>query len=1139
MGSSPLATGGTQDPLLPRLLHEIRHATEIDLAVAFVLSSGLDLVFQALSEALVERQVRLRILTSDYLGVTDPRALRRLLLLAERGAEIKVFEVAHSSFHAKAYIFLRRRVGGRVEGSAYIGSSNLSRSALLGGIEWNWRVRSETVPCGGMDADVPANAGPSSDSTLSASSDLALIRSAFEELFAAPQTRELTYPWIEAYEEGRALAGPERAEPRAPPPVPPELSGAMEILEGPPPPPEPYDIQEEALRALEASRGAGKRRGLVVMATGLGKTWLAAFDVARMGVKRLLYVAHREEILLQAEDTFQTILPTARIGRYDGSTRDAHADFVFASVQTLSRAEHLRRFPPGSFDYVIVDEFHHAAAPTYRRLLHHFRPGFLLGLTATPDRTDQSDILSLCDDNLVFVADLFTGIERGFLAPFSYWGIADESVDYAEIPWRNGRFDPESLSNKLATLARARHVLREWQERRGERTLAFCVSRRHADFMAWQFQREGLRAVSVHGGTTSEEKMAPGLHLGRAEALERLAAGELDVVFSVDLFNEGVDVPNIDTVLMLRPTESRILFLQQLGRGLRKAEGKTSLTVLDFIGNHHAFLTKPQALFGIGSTFRELSELGQRLAQGEMNLPPGCFVNFDLEFIDFLKSLAPEGLSEEYRRVQAALGRRPSAAEFFRAGAPFQRIRREYGNWWKLLAAHDDLSEEEAAVLAEAEPFLEEVEGTSMTRSFKMVLLQTLLENDGLAEAPTPRELSRWALEYFQRRPELTGDLAESVRDVHRIDEAEWHRYWMRNPINAWTGGNRPAEAASWFTIREGRFRPTFPIPEVDGGVLDAMLQELVEYRLASYAARSGAAGRLTEQAVEASNASPGETQRQRWFDLPFFPDLPVACGHFREGRTAPDDLRRVPRRYGEMDPARHFLAHARGRSMDGGEDPIQDGDLLLMELTPTSSLRELVGETLVLERPSSASTGEYLLRDAEPGPSGALVLRARNEAYGDMELEPGVRAVARLKAVVDPVELHVGTEFMREDIPGLFGAEFNPGNWHAGHVVLRNPTRHVILATLTKQGREAKYRYVDHFLDDGRFEWQTQNRTTPKSAWGQELIHHEARGIPVYLFVREHRLRDGKAAPFTFHGRVFLDEHRGSGPMTIVWRFR
>lgn len=1079
-------TGGEDDPFLPHLSEAISGATQADLAVAFVKVTGLRLLMPDL-ETLVDDASprRLRILTSDYLDVTDPEALRLLLLLRDRGAQVRVFATrpGGSGFHLKAYLFARMEGERLVAGTGFIGSSNISRQALQHGLEWNYRIVH------------PDEAG------------FVEARQQFEALFAHPATVALDDAWIDAYEHRR----------RAP---------VLELAPGSrehEPPPVPTPIQRDALQALADTRDDGYRRGLVVLATGLGKTWLAAFDAVATGARRVLFVAHREEILSQAATTFLRIAPGLRVGFWGGGVRDTAVDVLCASVQTLGRAEHLARFDPRHFDYVVVDEFHHAAAGTYRRLLAHFEPAFLLGLTATPERTDQSDILSLCDDNLVYTCHLFDGIEAGLLSPFHYFGIRDVSVDYREIPWRNGGFDLEHLSAKLATRARARHALTEWRQRALRRTLAFCVSTRHADFMAAQFTAAGVAAVAVYAGSS----------VGRTQALDQLRDGRVQVLFSVDLFNEGVDLPEIDTVMMLRPTVSRIVFLQQLGRGLRRSDCKSHLVVLDFIGNHHSFLGTPQALFGTGAGQAALAAFARSVEQGTLSLPRGCFVNYDLELVDLWKALEGGGAPQDYRTLRDVLGRRPTLTEFWRSGSPLAAMRRHSGHWFALVRGAGDLSPEEADVATRWSDLLREVETSSMTRSFKMVLLEALLELDGLAAPVALDRLAARSRAVLERRRRLLADLSPTLRDAPGTSPV-WQRHWLDNPVAAWTGAHRSVRGVRvFFRVADGAFGLASTVPPTDRAVLAGLLQELVDQRLAAYEVR-------IDLPVEAANVVPFPGRSVDAVDLPYFPDLKIACGHFRAASTEAVSVRRVPARYGPLDPARHFLAHAIGRSMDGGKHPVRDGDLLLLELITPTKAGSITGQVVAIER-GDPGTGDsqYLLRVVTKAADGGYVLKAQNPDYDDLSATDEMRTLARLRAIVDPLELSVGQSFDRDAIAALFGQTFNPGSWNAGHVTVPDRQAHVLLVTLNKQGKAEEHRYADHWIDGHRFHWQSQNATTPQSKRGRELIAHEALGIAIHLFVRESKLAGGKAAPFTYHGRVRYVSHEGSGPISVVFAVR
>ncbi|MET4694432.1 DEAD/DEAH box helicase family protein [Endozoicomonas lisbonensis] len=792
--SALLTTGGLNDPLLPKLIDAINQAQKIEITVAFIRISGLKLLFGALCDA-VDRGTTIKVLTSDYLDVTDPQALRELMLLKERGADIRIYQCdGQQSFHMKSYIFIHTHEGDVIEGCAYVGSSNISKAALTTGHEWNLRLQ-----CKGNSDDLYVQ-------------QFAHIRQQFHEIFSHNLVQPLSHKWIDSYLKRRRKMRLVAVEPE-------------ELIEAP----TPSDIQTEALQALQQTRLDGYQRGLVVLATGLGKTWLAAFDTQQCKADKVLFVAHREEILMQAQQTFVRIRPDARTGFYNGKQRNKEADMLFASVQTLGRMEHLAQFSKNHFDYIVVDEFHHADARTYRNLLKHFDPKFLLGLTATPERTDQADILSLCDNNLVFERNLVHGINAQLLAPFHYFGIDDKYVDYDEIPWRNGKFDIGALENAFASRKRAEHILNHWQEKKQVRTLGFCISRRHADFMAAVFAKAGFRAAAVYSDS----------ELRRHEALNQLEAGGLDVLFSVDLFNEGTDLPAIDTVLMLRPTESKILFLQQLGRGLRLHKDKQQLVVIDFIGNHKSFLTKPVVLHNSHSV-RQVTE---QIKQQTTTLPDGCFANYDPEVIDFLERMARKqkaSMVEEYQSLKSLLGYRPTATEFYHylaeTGTDFNKVRSQNDSWFALLDHEKELSQSESEVAGIYHQFLlDGIEKASMTRCFKMILLDAFLELDGFISAPTTEALAAKSWHLLKRRPMLYSSELPAKQQAMSAEDKGWHSYWKGNPINAFAEGKN-----TFFEVREGRFTFKTDVQPEHRDILHQLVQELVELRLEQYCVRKG-----------------------------------------------------------------------------------------------------------------------------------------------------------------------------------------------------------------------------------------------------------------------------------------------------------
>ena len=783
--AEPYALVDGQDRLLRddllRCLRDPRF-DRVDLLVSFVMKSGLEQLHGGLVDAL-DRGARIRVLTTDYLTVTDADALARLLDLAEVRREAiatRLFHDPATSFHPKAYLFYSVD---STAAAAFVGSNNLSASGIAGGIEWAI----------GTDQSAPFPA-------------------AFERLWFDPRSQPLTHELLADYRR--------RWQPSA------HTAGVMPELPATPPAPRP--VQREALTALEQTRLQGFHRGLVVMATGLGKTWLTAFDTARPQFRRVLFVAHREEILRQSLDVFRCVQPDADLGLYYGGEKQLGARVLFAGVQAL--AGNLHRFASDRFDYIVVDEFHHAAARSYRRVIDHFHPEFLLGLTATPNRMDGADLLALCSDNLVYECPLAVGIERGDLSPFRYFGIADD-VDYAPIPWRGGRFDSAALTGAVETQERAQHAFDVWRDKGGGRSIAFCATVTHADFMAESFRRNGVAAVAVHSGPTSAPRLG---------SVERLRAGELKVICAVDIFNEGLDVPEVDTVLMLRPTESPVVFLQQLGRGLRRNPGKNALTVIDFIGNHRSFLVKPRTLLALG-TGRQVStdKVLRAIRTGDFGLPAGCSATYDVELVDILGTVVRAGARsalEDYCRSYAdERGYRPSALQAYEAGYNPSSARTRHGHWFGFLDDVDLLDQQEREVMRRHADVLDGIEKEQVNKSYKLVTLQALLQMEALRTGADVAEIAWTAHRLVTSDPRLLGDASSAeMPDPISVDANTWREYWLTWPLSAWVGRLRGA-SVGWFRIDGRRFVPTFQIATDVGENFDSMVEELVDYRLARY----------------------------------------------------------------------------------------------------------------------------------------------------------------------------------------------------------------------------------------------------------------------------------------------------------------
>ncbi|MFN5284168.1 MAG: DEAD/DEAH box helicase family protein, partial [Planctomyces sp.] len=768
-----LSTGHPDSPLWELLALRVAAATHVDILAAFVQRSGLEVIEQQLLAALA-RGAHIRIIVSDYLGISDPQALRRLLTWQHLGAadtsppeqtrpvETDAADIAPellpgtlearlvltselqsgpASFHPKAWLIQEHQ-----DACLVVGSSNLSRPALQTGVEWNLLASDRTVPTAA-----------------------ARFRRSFQQLWQ--QSVPLSPDVISRYSQWVQQQGSQWSE-------------LCESQRDSTPALTPRPWQQQALLKLQEVRERGYQRALVAVATGMGKTWLAALDVLQVGHMlgrrpRVLVVAHRAQILAQAEAAVSAVLdahyPPAASGWFVGTQQDLDCELVVASVQKLSRPQHLTRLESLDFDYAIIDEVHHAQAPTWRRVLASLRAGFVLGLTATPERTDGVDVATLFDDHLAWQAGIGDGIAEESLVPFHYLGLRD-TVNFEQIPWRNGRFDPEQLEAAVARSERMERLWTAWQQHPAARTIVFCCSRRHAVFVRDWLLARGETAVAVFSGGGSDP-------IG--QSLQDLRDGRLRVLCAVDLFNEGLDLPAVDRVVMLRPTESKVVFLQQLGRGLRVAPGKTRLLVLDFVGNHRVFAQRLLHLLALSGPRADWNTVRQYLQTGQAELPPGCLLDVELAAQDVLRELLPQGAAaavDGYRRLRDELGRRPTATEVFRAGYLPRTIAAAQGAWFAFVLSEQDLTEQEAAVVAAAGDWFRMLETTSLKKSYQLIVLRVLLDRGALVTGLSLSTLCADCRRYLQQHEVLRRDVTGGgvAVDVDTATAQAWQQWWQK-----------------------------------------------------------------------------------------------------------------------------------------------------------------------------------------------------------------------------------------------------------------------------------------------------------------------------------------------------------------------
>lgn len=733
---------GDKDHIYPKLKQSFKTATTIDIIVSFLMESGVKLLLQDLKEAL-NRGVKIRILTGNYLKITQPQAL---YLLKDK-VDLRFYNNPNKSFHPKAYMFHNP-----IDSEIYIGSSNISRGALTSSIEWNYRFLKSTAP-----------------------NDFKVFYDTFEDLFNNHSliiTDEVLKDYSKQWTRPNIYKDIEKEESKE--------DNVINIFE-------PRGAQIEALYSLEKSREEGFDKGLVVAATGIGKTYLSAFDSAKYN--KILFVAHREEIIKQAAQSFKNVRNSDDIGFFYSNQKDTKNSFIFALVQTLGKEQYLNEeyFSKDYFDYIIVDEFHHAVSSNYKKIIDYFTSKFLLGLTATPERLDSKDVFALCDYNMVYEVRLKDAINKGWLVPFRYYGIYDETVNYEHIDYKNGKYDDKQLEEALMLNKRGEIILNHYLKYNSKRAMGFCTSRHHAEYMAKVFNENNIPSAAVYSGEKGEYSE------DRNIALSKLTSGELKVIFSVDMFNEGLDVPAIDMVMFLRPTQSPTIFLQQLGRGLRKFKDKKYLNVLDFIGNYKKANLVPFLLSGKEYSASEC----KKNKQGDYEFPEECIVDFDFRIIDIFKKQAEremkvkDKVKEQFEVVSQMLGYRPSRVELFTYidDEVYQNIRSKamnpFSNYLEYIKENDKLThDEEILYNSRGREFINMIETTSMSKTYKMPVLLAFYNYGDIKMEISEDDIYKSFYNFYRKGSNKVDMLKDKgTREFETWDKKKYVSLANNNPI--------------------------------------------------------------------------------------------------------------------------------------------------------------------------------------------------------------------------------------------------------------------------------------------------------------------------------------------------------------------
>lgn len=664
-----------EEKIIINLRKELENCDEFIISVAFITEGGLSLILEQLKE-LENRNIRGKILTGDYLNFTEPKALKRLLNY--KNIELKI--LSKEKFHAKGYFFKKGNLW-----TLIIGSSNLTQTALTVNFEWNLKINS--LEDGKITKDILNN---------------------FEEIFE--RLPKLDLEMIENYEKVYKLSKEYlKIQEKN------QNSLFKEDIK-------PNFMQKEALENLKLLRES-EDKGLLISATGTGKTYLSAFDVKNLKPEKMLFIAHRKTILRKAKYTFENIISNKKMAIY-GEESIVDADYIFAMVQTLNKKEHLEKFSKNYFNYIIIDEVHHSGAKTYQSIISYFKPDFLLGMTATPERSDDFDIYRLFNHNIAYEIRLYDALRENLLCPFHYFGVSDITVDGECI-------DNKTSIKNLTLEQRIDHIIEKsrYYGYSGEKLhgLMFVSRVEEANILAEKFNERGIKSIALtgeHGDNTREN------------AIEKLENGEIEYIITVDIFNEGIDIPCVNQVILLRPTESSIVYIQQLGRGLRKNKNKEFVVVLDFIGNYEKNFLIPTAISQNNSFDKDFMK--KFILNGTNMIPGESSISFEeivkeriFENINKTNFSTKKNIEHDFNLLEKQLGRTPMLNDFFTRNmiepSVILKFRKDYDSVLKALRPNTEfgvLSEIEKNFLTFLSSFF-----TPAKRIHEMVILQESIKN--------------------------------------------------------------------------------------------------------------------------------------------------------------------------------------------------------------------------------------------------------------------------------------------------------------------------------------------------------------------------------------------------------------------------